>query len=329
MTDSTTPKVVRINRVLLTYPQCEDTKESLLEHLKTLRNYSCSIIARESHHETEGHHLHAFVRFSPSYQCTYKTFALTIAFNGHTADIRFLKTEKDVSQAIAYVKKDGDILNDGIADDASKHRRKYALKEILSHSFEDVVENDMIPLNSLRTFVWAKHYYALVSKGAQDAEDVRGVWLWGPAGSGKSYAARMIGGDSLYLKPQSKWWDGYEGQDYVLLDDLDTMTLSHYLKIWDDKYACTGEIKGATVPLPFKRFIVTSNYSIRQLMDKDRVEDEGLFEALYRRFVQHRITSHEESDEVIALYSHNKSHDQSHNPSHLDLFASTSPSGYM
>jgi hypothetical protein len=48
--------------------------------------------------------------------------------------------------------------------------------------------------------------------------------------------------------------------------------LGHYLKIWADKYPCTGEIKGATVQLKHHRFIVTSNKDIDDLFNKP--EDE-------------------------------------------------------
>ena len=81
-----------------------------------------------------------------------------------------------------------------------------------------------------------------------DADNVRGEWYWGEPGTGKSRAARANFPDA-YLKAQNKWWDGYTGQQYVILDDLDTDVLGHYLKIWADRYACTGEVKGGTIPL--------------------------------------------------------------------------------
>lgn len=93
-------------------------------------------------------------------------------------------------------------------------------------------------------------------------------------------------GEDLYLKPQNKWWDGYTGQKYVLLDDFDKQgaCLGHYLKIWADRYACTGETKGGTIPLKFEKFIITSNYTPDQLW-----EDTEMRAAIERRFTKEQF----------------------------------------
>lgn len=110
--------------------------------------------------------------------------------------------------------------------------------------------------------------YRLANTTNNDVKDVRGIWFWGKPGVGKSYFVRKWANDrglKLFIKPQSKWWDGYSGEPVVLLDDIDTNCLHHYLKIWTDKYACSGEVKGGTVPLLYKYFFITSNYTIEDL----------------------------------------------------------------
>ena len=110
-------------------------------------------------------------------------------------------------------------------------------------------------------------------------DGTRGEWYWGEPGTGKSRKAREENPDA-YIKSQNKWFDGYGGEKVIILDDLDTNALGHHLKIWADRYACPGEVKGSTVNLVHEKIIITSNYSIDDLWP----EDEQMRDAIKRRF---------------------------------------------
>lgn len=107
-------------------------------------------------------------------------------------------------------------------------------------------------------------------------------WRWGPTGKGKSRPIQ----EGLYGVPyiktaNTKWWDGYQGEEAVLIDDFDKefWKLGYDLKIWADHYPFRAEVKGGSMMIRPKRIIVTSNWSIDEIWN-----DEQLRGPLHRRF---------------------------------------------
>jgi hypothetical protein len=80
----------------------------------------------------------------------------------------------------------------------------------------------------------------------------------------------------------SKWWDGYRGQNLVVLNDFEPSHgpfLGYFLKIWADHYAFNAEVKGGMLKIRPAKLIVTSQYAL-----EDCFEDPKTIEALCRRF---------------------------------------------
>lgn len=94
-------------------------------------------------------------------------------------------------------------------------------------------------------------------------------WLVGQPGVGKS---RYVKAFQPFIKPCSKWWDGYNGQTDVLIDDFELNAMhymGHFLKLWGDPYGqLDGEIKGGRAILGFHRLWITSNYTIEECILK-------------------------------------------------------------
>jgi hypothetical protein len=72
------------------------------------------------------------------------------------------------------------------------------------------------------------------------------IWLYGISGCGKSRRGRELCGEDLFVKnDDTKWWDGYDGHEYVILDDFreSWMSMSNLLGLLD-RYEYRVETKG-------------------------------------------------------------------------------------
>lgn len=70
-----------------------------------------------------------------------------------------------------------------------------------------------------------------------------------------------------YAKELNKWWDGYEGQDVVAIEEWcpKNECTASFLKIWADRYPFPAQIKGGSLrQIRPKKVIVLSNYEMEQ-----------------------------------------------------------------
>lgn len=83
---------------------------------------------------------------------------------------------------------------------------------------------------------------------------------WGPTGTGKSRRAWEEAGMDAYPKdPRSKFWDGYQGQKHVVMDEFrGDIDITHMLR-WLDRYPVIVEVKGSSTVLKANRIWITSN----------------------------------------------------------------------
>lgn len=92
--------------------------------------------------------------------------------------------------------------------------------------------------------------------------ELKNEWLTGEPRTGKSTAARSENPEA-YLKKATKWWDGYEDQEVVLLEDIDTTHewLAYELNQWADRYPFPAEVKGSSIGnIRPQKIVITSRY---------------------------------------------------------------------
>lgn len=104
--------------------------------------------------------------------------------------------------------------------------------------------------------------YKQVTDTPDDNPEFSNEWHYGPTGTGKSKTVREKFGHSMFNKAINRWFEGYAGQETVLLDDFgkEHHVLGHYLKQWADHYTFQAETKGGTIKIRPQRIVVTSNY---------------------------------------------------------------------
>lgn len=106
-------------------------------------------------------------------------------------------------------------------------------------------------------------------------------WFVGPSGTGKSKTAREQNPGAFDKDPKERWWDGYNGEDVVLIDDFDKFQKAQGgdLKRWSDRYPFPAAIKGGYLKIRPKKIVVTSQY-----LPEDIWDDKETLEAINRRF---------------------------------------------
>lgn len=255
----------------LTYPQNDGSKDDLVAHLHTIDTVVEYVVAAEKHADG-ANHLHAYVKFESGIT---PPNSKVFDFNKH-GNYQPCRSCKAV---IKYCKKGGDFISSFDLDSYLKKKGKVDAELIKTKSVKQALIDEDITHYAIRTYQLARS----ILVDSYTHTDVRGFWFFGPPGCGKSHKARTENPDS-YIKAQNKWWDGYDGQKTVILDDLDkgAYGLGHYLKIWADKWPCKGEVKGAQVELVHTKFIVTSNFAISSIWDPE--EEPEMYQAISRRF---------------------------------------------
>nr|QXP07680.1 MAG: replication associated protein [Arizlama virus] len=240
------------------------------DRLDWLTGYEYCVAGKEVAPDTGTRHLQGYVCFD-------KRKRLTALKKIHK-DAHWEITRGTPQQASDYCKKDGDFVEKGTLPNAKganggeataeKYKRAYELAK--SGNLEDI-EKDLL----------TKHYntYKRIRTDNQPKivplSTLLHEWHYGPTGTGKSRAVREKYPDA-FIKDANHWWDGYNGEKVVIIEDVDKydVKLGRYLKLWGDHYAFPADMKNqGKLDIRPEKVIITSNYTPREIWEDDKTSD--------------------------------------------------------
>lgn len=177
-------------------------------------------------------------------------------------------------QAADYCKKDGDFFESGPAPSERERggsverlRWETALRAAEDGRFEDIPADIRIRYDNA--------LYRIRARFLQNVKTVEGPlqheWWYGEPGTGKTSRAHREYPDAYLKDPETQWWDGYNGEEVVIIDDVDKYhkAMGGKMKRWLDRYPFRAQTKGGYVLIRPRKIIVTSNYHYEQIWDDE------------------------------------------------------------
>lgn len=186
-------------------------------------------------------------------------------------------------QAIKYCHKDGKFIEHGEKKRQGKRNDIISLQKDIKagKTLKDIADNHLslflkygngiqkyINMNTIKRS-WKTELYI----------------FWGKPGSGKSHKAREMDPNAYWLPEQngmSLWFDGYNGEETVIIDDFEDEIKYKTLLRLTDEYPLKVQTKGGMVEFLAKKVIITSNTHWKNWFP-NRTDDE---QALARRITQ-------------------------------------------
>jgi len=126
-------------------------------------------------------------------------------------------------------------------------------------------------------------------KSNQRRETTKVLVMYGPSGTSKSHTANLIGqanGGAYWLRKPADggidWWDNYNGEPVVIIDEFYGWLPFDTLLRLCDKYPYLVNTKGSFVPFVAKLIIITSNKPPREWYSEEKI-DAVMWAAFVRR----------------------------------------------
>lgn len=194
------------------------------------------------------------------------------------------KRKGTAEQAAIYCKKDESFFESG---EISKQGKRTDIETVIE-MIDDGNSNKSIAINEPVTyFKFHKHINAYRAATLLPRDEIPTVeWFYGPTGTGKSHTARerFHNKDYYVWSPNNlKWWDGYTGQKYIIMEEFRGQLPFSYMLGLLDRYECKVEYKGGIIEFCGTHIIITSPYRPENIYSCDVTNDTDKIQQLIRR----------------------------------------------
>ena len=271
-------------RALLTYPQCNETnKEALLDLLKDKLKEKLihAIVCKENHHETDGEHYHAYIKFNTRARVN----ANNLVYRGVRPNME--KVLKTPDKVVKYVKKDGNYKEEGTYTDIPRLTLQEKYKIIKEKKYVEVFEMATLNLSELCRVKQIKKDLIENDWPIDGSKERKVYWFYGKTGTGKTREATkmmidLYGENWVSLTGNLRtFFDPYSGEKGVIFDDIRKGSIEwNTLLTITDRYRTSVNIKGHRIPWLAETIIFTSPQHFKEVFttekDGERAEWDGL-----------------------------------------------------
>lgn len=244
------------------------------EEVEAVKVWECAyLIFGKEVGESGTPHLQGYVSFPNA-----KTLA---ALKKYSARAHWEIARGTPKQASEYCEKDGDVFETGTrplspAEKGDKEKKRWdeAFVAVQENRLEDI-PND-IKCVHLRSIEYAVKRQRIAKRNLETIDGpLEHQWIVGKTGCGKSRRAQAENPGAFIKDPTTQWWDGYNGEDVVIIDDFDKFQVKQGgdMKRWLDRYPFQAQFKGAYEMIRPKKIIVTSQYHPNEIWDDEKTVD--------------------------------------------------------
>lgn len=272
---------------LLTYPHCSAHKEDVLNYLmdngpwEEKHVHVQYMVVGEEEHEDGQPHLHVF--FQTDLPFSLKRDEMNLFDIVKNIDLPAIEAVNNVwhcniekittspKKAMEYARKGGRFVEYGTCPFIDTLSRKDKNVLLQTKSIQELVEEGIISVLKVAQLKRALDVLRMERMDKVQAQKPTVHWFYGKTGTGKTRTAweeaqSRYGSDIWVSLNTDQWFDGYIGQEAVILDDIRPKTWNFYNMLrFTDRYKLVVPIKGGFTRWCPKEIWITAPTAPREL----------------------------------------------------------------